>query len=117
VNKAIADIVDERLRQIDVEEWTPEHDDSHIDGSLALVAACYAAPKRIYEKIKVAFGFAFVDPWPWPSFFRGNEITDCTKWNKKGKTRRRQLVIAGALIVAEIERLDRKAEKVPAKTT
>ena len=38
-------IVDERARQIAKEGWTPEHDDEHVDGELALVGALYATPE------------------------------------------------------------------------
>ena len=77
----IDEIEAERRRQIDVEGWTPEHDDQHADGSLAQAAACYAIGSPLY--------------WPW----------DCKWWKPKGE--RRDLVRAAALIVAEIERLDR----------
>lgn len=40
---AIDEIAAERERQKSVEGWTLEHDDEHADGSLADVAACYAA--------------------------------------------------------------------------
>lgn len=84
------DVAAERQRQKDVEGWTPEHDDEHIDGSLALAAGAYAiasasATKPFY--------------WPWDE-----------RWWKP-TNRRRNLVKAGALILAEIERLDRTALK------
>jgi hypothetical protein len=83
-NKAIEDIANERQRQIEAEGWTPEHDDQHSSGELADAAACYARGKQMSAV------------WPWDE-----------KWWKPGPDRRRQLVKAGALIVAEIERLDR----------
>lgn len=73
----------ERLRQQRQEGWSHAHDDSHVNGELADAAAFYASVKNIG------------DLWPWDS-----------DWIKEHK-RRRQLVIAAALIVAEIERLDR----------
>jgi hypothetical protein len=42
-------IADERLRQIMTEGYSAEHDDGHIHGELAMAAACYAAPERLYE--------------------------------------------------------------------
>lgn len=87
---ALDDIAAERRRQIEVEGWAPEHDDLHRDGVLARAAACYAAPS--YPLI----GHTFLPMgWPWEQSW----------W--KPTTRRRDLVKAGALIVAEIERLDR----------
>lgn len=77
------DVLVERRRQIDVEGWSPMHDDTHDLGELAKAASCYA--------VGVAWR------WPW------NELS----W--KPGNRRRDLVKAGALIIAEIERLDRAA--------
>lgn len=90
----IAEIAAERRRQVEVEVegWTPEHDDSHRRGEMALAAACYAAPKFV-GFAGAAFGAL---PWPW----------DRSWW--KPRDVRRNLVRAGALIVAEIERLDRQ---------
>ena len=74
------------------EGWSPEHDDGHANGQLAQAATVYVA--------KTSWGrFEFErDPWwhiwPWG-----------LKWWKP-KDRRRNLIIAAALIVAEIERLD-----------
>ncbi len=78
---ALADIAAERQRQIDSEGWTPAHDDEHTEGEMAEAAACYAGGSGI--------------GWPWHP-----------KWWKPSD-KRRDLVKAGALIIAEIERLDR----------
>jgi hypothetical protein len=42
---AVTDVMAERRRQVEQEGWTPGHDDTHDDGSLALAAVCYAHPK------------------------------------------------------------------------
>lgn len=91
---AINDIVAERLRQVSVEGWSPEHDDNHSCGELADAAACYASPAPHGVRPQS------VEPpamWPWSR-----------EWWKP-KDRRSNLVRAAALIVAEIERLDRAA--------
>lgn len=89
----IQEIEAERRRQIDEEGWTPEHDDQHTKGQLGLAACMYAAvaswPRFEFEQSP------WWDMWPW----------DLKWW--KPSTPRRNLVKAGALIVAEIERLDR----------
>lgn len=107
-------IAAERRRQMGAEGWTPEHDDEHSQGELAWAAVCYAAPKpvRIWAKVPKRTGQraeiggeAFlpqvrrlVDPWPWDE-----------QWDKRGSHDRiRALTIAGALIAAEIDRLQRK---------
>jgi hypothetical protein len=90
---ALDDIAAERRRQIDAEGWTPEHDDAHRIGEMAQAAACYAIGSGFRDTIE---GDEQRRPlWPW----------DWSWW--KPKDRRRDLVRAGALIVAEIERLDR----------
>lgn len=100
VSKAAADVLAERRRQIESEGWTPEHDDKHADGELAKAAACYAAGWKIdvYQR----FGFHEYRQfrmWPWHP-----------KWWKP-KDRRHDLVRAAALIIAEIERIDRTHPK------
>ncbi len=39
MKKGIEIIAEERQRQIVVEGWTPQHDDNHENGELAVVAA------------------------------------------------------------------------------
>lgn len=91
---ALSDVIGERLRQQDAEGWTPEHDDMHKGGQLALAAACYTlASHRLTSHGEVP------GIWPWaPSFW-------------KPTYGRRDLVKAGALILAEIERMDRSGQK------
>ena len=91
-NPAILDVIAERQRQQSVEGWKPEHDDEHCNGELAMAAVCY-----INETGTVNCNGGKPCGWPW----------DASWW--KPKTRRRNLVKAGALILAEIERLDRAA--------
>ena len=85
---AARDVVSERQRQMGVEGWTPEGDAAYRDGELADAAACYARPRY-------RMGETCPPEWPWAG-----------KWWKP-TNRRRNLVKAGALILAEIERLDR----------
>lgn len=91
-NPAILDVVAERQRQKTIEGWTPEHDDEHCNGELAMAAVCYINETGTVNRNGGK-------PWGWP--------WDASWW--KPKTRRRNLVKAGALILAEIERLDRDA--------
>lgn len=104
--RSIRAIEDERLRQVHDEGWDAAHDDEHWDGGLALAAACYASlaaaaaqngsPAEVYQAAEPPFR------WPWER-----------KWWKP-KNPRRDLVRAAALIVAELDRIDRKA---PAAST
>jgi hypothetical protein len=93
---ALADIAAERRRQMEVEGWTPEHDDAHSDGQMAVAAASYAMHAHQPERIKRITAPMY---WPW-----------AYEWFKPS-TARRDLVKAGALIAAEIERLDRAEQK------
>ena len=95
---AARDVLAERQRQISAEGWTPEHDDAHEEGSLACAAGCYAIHAGLPDEARVPKGWAPQD-WPWGA-----------EWWKP-KDRRSDLVRAGALILAEIERLDRAALK------
>lgn len=107
MNKAIKDVIAERKRQIEKEGWTPDHDDDeHRSGDLALAGAAYAiydAGDRLSAYTnQVLFDLqphAKREPIFWPFHYDW--------WKPKG--RRRNLVRAAALIVAEIERLDRAA--------
>lgn len=103
VASAVADIIAERQRQISKEGWTLEHDDEHEDGSLADAAACYAATTRAFK----AEEFAGVGYKPYTSYSDLWPASWSDHWFRPKRDRRRRLVIAAALLVAEIERLDR----------
>lgn len=97
---ALRDVAAERRRQIEREGWTPEHDDEHADGSLAWAAVSYSMPDR-YRFGGALYGKPRQDPPPmtWPRSW------DESWW--KPKDRRCDLVRAAALLLAEIERMDR----------
>jgi hypothetical protein len=94
--RALHSVMEERHRQIMVEGWTAQHDDEHGDGSMAVAAACYALGNDGVSGTR-----EFVSFWPW-----------ARKWWKPKKDKRRNLVRAAALLLAEIERLDRAADGV-----
>lgn len=89
--QAWLDVQAERIRQVKAEGWTPEHDDTVTKtGCLATAAACYLLESDAYPNA------GHPPPlWPWAAGW----------W--KPKDYRRDLVRAGALVVAELERLDR----------
>lgn len=101
----------ERKRQVEKEDWTEAHDDGHVDGELAMAAACYAAPEKIYVlDDSYIQRISFIDPWPWGEDwdkreYNGNVLLANSRASKKKRIR--QLVKAGALIAAEIDRLER----------
>jgi hypothetical protein len=93
MSKASDDVLAERQRQITEEGWTPEHDDQQHRETvcgLAVAAGCYAMFADSYPNAEQP-----PPQWPW----------DAQWW--KPKTYRRDLVRAAAMLVAEIERIDR----------
>lgn len=102
---AIEDIAAERQRQIESHGWSLRHDDIHDQGELASAAACYALSSdqrwMLDDRYKEPFARRI---WPWnPEDFRP-------------RSRREELIIASALLVAEIERLDRISSNGPARS-
>lgn len=80
-----------------MEGWTPEHDDQHKIAQLPKAAMCYVS----YAKNLILGNGPHVGPmieglWPWD-----------WKWWKPSDDPIRDLVKAGALIAAEIDRLQR----------
>ncbi|MGO8093171.1 hypothetical protein [Rhizobium leguminosarum] len=100
-SQAAIDVAAERRRQVESEGWTPEHDDQHTDASMALAAGSYCESAARPTILAKKPGSAFAVPKLWPQ-----------SWSRdwwKPKSPREDLVRAGALIIAEIERLDRAA--------
>jgi len=95
-------IAAERERQITAEGWSEDHDATHIEGQLAYAAASYA----LYHGLKTTFPpESFVKlrledqatkEWPWDA-----------EWWKPSSDSVQNLVKAGALIAAEIDRISR----------
>lgn len=87
-------ITAERQRQIDVEGYTAEHDHGHFVGTPLLAAArgYLAVPGTVDRPIDPAVSPA---GWPWAGRY----------WKPSPNDRVRELVKAGALIAAEIDRL------------
>lgn len=92
LSQAARDVLSERARQVDAEGFSHARDDNYVGLQLAGAAASYlilAAGGR--EEDARAF-------WPWRK-----------EWLKPGD-QRRYLEKAGALVLAEMERLDRAAQ-------
>lgn len=105
------DVLAERQRQITAEGWAPDHDDEHDGGELAAAGAAYAlhAADYLNPHSQGDGGDEAPTCWPWHDAVAGRgEGPERTKpaWWKPGSPRR-DLIKAGALILAEIERLDR----------
>ncbi|MEE2520146.1 hypothetical protein [Pseudomonas aeruginosa] len=88
VPQAWLDVQAERRRQVEAEGWTPEHDDLYCAAELPRAAAAYILNGANDEAPAI---------WPFSA-----------KWWKP-RDARANYMRAGALILAEIERLDRAA--------
>jgi hypothetical protein len=88
-------ILAERKRQVEGEGFNFAHDDKYTNGELTRAASCYEHAQN-ENSVKIY-------SWPW------NE-----KWWKP-KDRISNLIRAGALYLAEAERLERKGEAMKAK--
>ncbi len=96
-------ITEERERQISQEGWTQAHDDEHRDYELSRAAAVYADAAGLVaaggesDKVKHSIlTYGCETPWPWTP-----------EWLKITSDPIRLLAKAGALIAAEIDRLQR----------
>jgi len=91
---AVQRVLTERRRQIEVEGWSSEHDDEYAAGELAAAAAAYAFNAYVTTTPR----YLTADPlgfWPWaPSWWKPRSALE-------------DLSRAAALIIAEMERLDR----------
>lgn len=89
LSNAVQSVISERQRQQSVEGWTPEHDDQYGESQLLWASSCYVLNTiQPFNRIPM--------DWPW-----------APEWWKPTNPRR-DLVKAGALIMAEIERIDRQ---------
>ena len=102
---AIKDVINERQRQVNQEFYSIENDDEYKENELVRAAACYTnnvvsrgwtyseSDLETYQSEEAP------DFWPW----------DLDFW--KPKSPRKDLVRAAALLIAEIERIDRAQEQ------
>lgn len=95
LSQAALDVLAERQHQVLECGWNADIDDNYIDGELARAALNYASPEAVKPIYKNHPPFRAV--WPF-----------ALKWWKP-RAYRRNLVKAAALLLAEIERLDRAA--------
>lgn len=84
---AIADVIAERQRQQSVKGFSAEQDDTYVGFQLSAAAICYIEPMEAENY------------WPADWYDDSFKPTDT----------RRNLIKAAALIIAEIERIDRKS--------
>ena len=101
VTGAAVDVIAERQRQVVTEGWTTQHDDANDTGTLAAAASAYSlyAADELNPHSQGDGDYERSQPEMWPFKMHW--------W--KPEDPRRALVKAGALILAEIERIDRAA--------
>lgn len=110
--KALEMIAAERKRQIDCKGYTPQHDDEHSNGELAMAAIAYASPLDIDADSNEPNAVVVTDQEGdlesvYPFADRPQSLFCGDRRSLPTQARIRQLAIAGALIVAEMERLQR----------
>ena len=92
-------IAAERKRQINEEGFDAEHDSQHSGADLLAAARCYADEYRVIHKdVDIPLH------WPWGNF----------EWNPK--TRERDLVRAGALALAAVDRIAAEIDRLQRET-
>ena len=105
-------IATERAKQ-ETKGFNSAHDDEHGVGVLCLAAALLATWQRLYAYDESANGIHFEDNWPFSDYdprpYNGNVIQH--NQSLTHAKRIRQLTIAGALIAAEIDLLQRISPK------
>lgn len=95
------DVFAERKRQIDQEHYSHEHDDEYDKNELIRAASSY---------LSHVIGRRWVFKETCPETYQDEEAPDLWPWDLdlwKPKNPRRDLVRAAALIIAEIEKIDR----------
>ncbi len=102
LTKAAHDVLAERARQIAVEDYDASHDDMATRCQLGVAAMAYTQAATCVQR-DIASSLPAPRYWPWDEKY----------W--KPRDPRRNLVMAGALILAEIERLDRIDQQGKAK--
>lgn len=107
MSNALADILEERRRQVDGYGWSSESDDNYKAGELARAGGIYAlvagADATDYRNARDGYRLNDYLQAVWDHYWPFER----SWW--KPTDRRRDLVKAAALIIAEIERLDRLA--------
>jgi hypothetical protein len=86
----------ERERQLSGEGWTGAHDDEYTHGELIDAAYCYLTPPEWRDEASLTPG-GVPSAWPFSP----------ERWKPTPEDRERELVKAGALIAAEIDRMRR----------
>ena len=95
VGEIAGELIKERIRQVDEEGFTSQDDDGRQDGSLSLGAAAYCVIGTVKNQMaRLLWSSGLFDP----KMF-------------KPAGRRRNLVKAGAMILAEIESIDRVTKR------
>lgn len=103
-----------RERESQRDRYSDEHDDEMTGGELALAAACYASPREIFEREVHWTGTVYRNPFPWDDIERDDRKRKSNGFLQEKRTSKDNLdllVKAGALILAEIDRIQRASKK------
>lgn len=102
LTQAARDVLAERQRQISAEGYDADHDDAHVNDEIAAMAALFVMPPgaREWDASSTSYGDTLAEailPQDWEMPALGD--------------RRRELVRGAAMALAELERIDRAAQK------
>lgn len=98
ITYGLVDVATERARQIHIEGFDAENDALYTNNELVDAAITYATP----DEMRMKFPGGVPMTWPWdPEWFKPGD------GSKEGRLR--ELTKAGALIVAEIDRLNNES--------
>ncbi|PJG67788.1 hypothetical protein [Acinetobacter seifertii] len=103
-SQAVIDVLNERERQIQIKGWTNEHDDAYEKNELTRAASGY---------VNHVVGRSWTYNKERPETYRDEEVPEFWPWAGnfwKPKSPREDLVRAAAILIAEIERLDREVK-------
>jgi hypothetical protein len=107
MQSSAVDVLAERRRQVEAEGYDQKHDDAHPNEEISAYAALYAMPPAARD-------------WPATETGYGDTLGAAlcpVDWTPKFGNRRRELVKAAALLLAEIERIDRAAQSADNRKT
>lgn len=101
-SQAMVDVFNERQRQIETEGYSTAMDDSYKGNELVRASAGY---------VDHVVGRSWTYNKEMPEVYQNEEVPEFWPWDDsfwKPKSPRNDLVRAAALLIAEIERIDRK---------
>lgn len=113
-SRALVAVITEKRRIVDQEGYTPAHDDTHVSRELARAGVAYA--QHYVERQWLHTGLDGKGDFADPDSYKEDEAPDVwpDEWLKawKPKNPRRDLIRSIALLLCEVERIDRESDRL-----